>query len=161
MFDPQTEAAEAKRKADELARAAKSAEEAAAARAWQEKVAADNERKRLAVEAENAQRAQEQLQLVNDHATQNAEAVLPQVVAPPKAEGQSVRHALNYEVTDIWALVRSNPGLVEIKPRRREILEFLNMLDSGATPPSVAGLRVWRETKSSTRAAREKEVVEV
>ena len=109
-----------------------------------------------------SRRAQEQLQLVNDVAKQSVEALAP-VVAPPKAEGQTVTYTLNYDVTDVWELLRHNPGLVEVTPRRREILEFLNRLAEATAPllPSVPGLTVRREVKSGTRQSKPQKAIEV
>lgn len=150
--------AELKRLADEaeaIARAAreKAAAEAAAARSEAEAKAAaeraEAEQKRLQAEAAaKAQAAQERVD-------QQVQALAP-VAAPVKAEGQSVRRAWLWEVTDIHMLYRAHPNLVRLEENKSAIRELLEL---GVT--NIKGLRAWQETKSGTRQIRQGTLIDV
>jgi colicin import membrane protein len=150
------EAAKIREEANRLAAAARTAAEAERAKQAAEIAAKEAEIRRLRMEEELARKAQEAQQRVHDLAKQEAEMSLPPVVAPVKAEGQIVREVWCHEVTDMHALYRANPGLVELKPRTREINELLNR---GIT--SIPGLRTWKEVRSSARATATPKAIEV
>lgn len=107
------------------------------------KDAAEAERIAKALEAEK----QRQIEL----AAQQTEALgkAPEVA---KVDGQIVREVTEFEVTDIWALARAHPACVKIEPLRQQIRE---LLDLGI---KVAGIRTWKETKSSVRMTKGKTV---
>jgi colicin import membrane protein len=160
-------AAEARRKAEAEAQAARekasrelaatrSAKEQEEAKLRAEQAAARAEIERLKMEERLRIQEQEAQQRVHDLAKQEAEMSLPPVVAPVKAEGQIVREVWCHEVTDMHALYRGNPGLVELKPRTREINELLN---KGIT--SIPGLRTWKEVRSSARTTATQKAIEV
>lgn len=58
---------------------------------------------------------------------------------------------LDYEVTDIRALYVACPELVELTPKRREILAHLKALQERNLPISIPGLMVREVTKISAR----------
>jgi hypothetical protein len=71
---------------------------------------------------------------------------------PERAEGQSVRQDWDFEVTDVWLLARMHPGCVEVRPRRREIIDLLR------TGNQLAGIRAFQVVRSTTRTVKQKEV---
>ncbi len=73
------------------------------------------------------------------------EAPAPVSILPTRTEGQNVREEWAFDVTDIWALVRSHPMCVTVEPRRAEIKALLN------AGHKVAGVRAWKETKAGVR----------
>lgn len=144
--------AEAERAAQEAA--AQAAAKAAAAKSAAEREAiearAKAEAMRIALEAEKQALRQGELR------NQEIES-LPTVQAPTRTEGQTVRAVWLFEVTDIWLLARTNPGLVRIEPCRQEINEVIGRLaEAGAGEPKVAGLRIWKETKVGVRTGKDR-----
>lgn len=78
-----------------------------------------------------------------------AEAKIAQLEVPisqPKAAGQVVRETWDYQVVDIWKLVKARPDLCNITVKRRETLEVL-----AAGVRDIPGLRVFKEVKSGVR----------
>ncbi len=116
-------------------------------------------------EVEKQRLAEEQTRLANERAKaeklaiaeqarqsaladQQREAVGPAVVAV-QASGQTSRETFDYDVTNLWALARAHPGLVEITPRRQEILDLLNKHGM----KELAGLRIFSTIKTTIRTA--------
>lgn len=128
----------------------KAQEEARAARNEQERIAAEArakvESERIAKEADAAAKRAEEL-------TKQQVESLPPPALPTKAEGQIVREEWNFEVTDIWLLVRMHPGFVRVEVNRQEIKEAIAR---GAR--SIQGLRIYHETKVSVRTGKEKAI---
>jgi hypothetical protein len=78
-------------------------------------------------------------------AKQAVEAVGP--AAPlQKARGQVVKAVWTFEITDVWLLARTNPGLVRIDPNTSEIHQVIAL---GAR--DIKGMRIFEVVKSSTR----------
>lgn len=157
------ERAEAQRKIEEEQR--KVAEEARrkaeaeilAARCEADKAAAEArakaEQARIAAEAEARQKIEA------ERAAQQLQAI-PVSPAGNKADGQVVREVWDFEVTNVWDLVRARPDLVSIEPRRREICEAVALMVSTGEP-KIPGLRIWKEVRAGVRLGREKKVIDV
>jgi len=75
-----------------------------------------------------------------------AQSVPAPVAAPPRPTGTTVRQPWNFEVTDIKALLDAAPDLVEITPRRNQILDRIR-----AGTREIPGLRIYQETKVGVR----------
>ncbi len=82
--------------------------------------------------------------------TQAIEAVTS-VPAPEKPQGQTVREEWEFDVTNIWDVVRANPGLVEITLRKRETRECIEAIARTGAQPKIPGLRIWKEVKVGVR----------
>lgn len=153
--------AEARAKAEALMKAAKTeadrieAEararrqaEAAAARAESDRIAAEARAKaeleRIAAEAEAAKKRNDELQLQALEASRPTEAA-------SKAMGQTVREDWDFEVTNIWDVVRTNPGLVEVTLRKRETRECIEALARTGAEPRIPGLRITKKVKVGVR----------
>jgi len=121
--------AEARRAEEQAARAESLKTEAARTRANN---AAEEARNR-AVEANRA---------AQDKQTEVLEAML----APTPATPAGVREELDYEVTDIAALYKAAPHLVELTPRRKEILAVLKRIpaESDVTIPGITVRKVMK-----------------
>jgi len=90
----------------------------------------------------------ERLAAIEERAEQEAEAAGPPVEAP-KAKGQVVKPDWDFEVTDIWKLLREHPTLCNVEPRRADIL-----LQVRAGRRELAGCRIFETMKVTTRAGR-------
>ena len=130
---------EARAKAEAEAKAAKSDDDRIAAEAR-----AKAEMERIAAEAEAAKKRNDELQL------QALEASRPTETAS-KATGQTVREVWDWEVTNVWDLVRVNPGLVKVEPRSREIGECIEALARTGAEPRIPGLRITKRVKVGVR----------
>ncbi len=127
---------------------AKQREEKELARIAEEKRNA--EMQRLAQEQASAKAQLEaQEQEARERATQAGEALGGPVVAAT-AKGQTSKEVHDYEVTDVWLLVRTNPGLVKVEAIRSEILNLLN--NHGVR--EIKGLRIFPVVKNQIRAGR-------
>lgn len=93
-------------------------EKAAAAKNELERAKAEAERQRLADEQAKALRAAEA------QAKAAADAIVP-VAAPAKRTGTQLKRSVEFTVTDVLALAKAHPELVEIKPRDGEIRKAL------------------------------------
>lgn len=134
-----------KAEADRKAREAKNAAEAAAA--------AETQREIERQQALAASTSIEQMAAVNDRFSEQS-AALPIYVAP-KAEGQTTKPDVDFEITDLWLLARSHRTCVDITPRKSEIKELLK---AGVT---LAGVRSWNVVRSTVRASREPAAIEI
>lgn len=146
---------EERRKGEEARRRA--AAEAAAARNEAERQAAEERAKKEAVRM--AAEAEARLKAEEERRAQEQMALAP-TPAPIRAEGQISKPVWLWEVTDIWTLARTQPGLVEITPRRQQINEVIVSLAS-AGPPKIAGLRIWEEMKVGVRLGRTPQPIDV
>ena len=86
--------------------------------------------------------AQKNLELL-----EQAKEQLGPAPAPPKAEGQTIREQWDFELTNIWGLVKARPDLVDPRPKRREILEVIN----GQGVREIKGLRIFQTVKIGVR----------
>lgn len=130
--------AEAKAKAD--AEAAKERARIAAEEA--EKRRQENEA-RIKAEAEDASKRAAEL------SCQDVQTLAPAPVLH-KAKGQSVKEDWEFEVTNVFDLLRARPDLVNPIPRTAEIKQAIDML-AVSGEPKIAGLRIFRQVKVSTR----------
>jgi len=123
---------------DDDAEAAKAKEEA-------ERVAAAAEAERVRVAAEAADQKR-----IADEA---AAAAQTSGLVVNTAATSGVKFDLDYEVEDIAALHAKHPQLVELSPRRSEILSMLKMLAPSSPDglPTLAGLKVIKKPRVSTR----------
>lgn len=135
---------------ERVLREQRKAEEEARAKAAAEAAAARNEAERIAAQ----KRAEEQAKLIAERAAQELEAITPAAL-PTKADGQVVKPVWRFEVTDVWLLARTSPGLVRIEPNRSEINEVITRL-AAAGEPKIPGLRIWNEVQVTTRTAKPK-----
>lgn len=67
----------------------------------------------------------------------------PPVAAPAKIAGVQMRTVWKYEVTDILALYKARPDLVNLEPNGRAIL--------AALPADLPGVKAWQETTATSR----------
>lgn len=132
---------EANRKAREEAAAARNAEEQAAA----EKRRQDNEA-RIKAEAEAASKRAAELSC-QDVATLKPAPVLQ------KASGQSVKEVWEFEVVNPFDLFRARPDLVTLTAKAGEIKAAIDLL-AVSGEPKIAGLRIFRQVKVSTRSTK-------
>lgn len=139
-------AAEAERQKQEAERKAREAEEQARraevlkTKAAQDKAnAAAEEARRLSYEA--AQKAQ----------AEQTKALEQTLASVQTAAPAGVKEELDYEVTDIAALYRAAPQLVELSPRRKDILAALKQLQAANLPTTIPGLTIKKVLKISTR----------
>ena len=130
---------EAERKALEAEEQARRAEVLKTKAAQDKATAAAEEARRLSYEA--AQKAQAEQ-------TKALEQTLASVQSPALA---GVKEELDYEVTDIAALYRAAPQLVELSPRRKDIIALLKQLQAAGLPFTVPGLTIKKVMKISTR----------
>ena len=146
----------ARLEAERIERERKEQEEAAAAQIERERQAALANAKSIEEQDEIERKACEQQRIVQenlDYHTRKQQLELVASIKPPeRAEGQSVRQDWDFEVTDVWLLARMHPGCVEVKPRRREIIDLLR------TGNQLAGIRAFQVVKSTTRTAKKVEV---
>lgn len=129
--------------------------EQAKARAAQ---AAENERL-AAIERERAKElakatTHEELDKVQEKFDARAQQGGPVVLAPQKADNQTVREDWQYEVFDIWALARAHPGCIKIEGRA---LEIKSALKAGV---NLAGVRAWKVTTAGVRLPRQTKAIE-
>lgn len=130
----QQEAEEAERKAHELRmRAAQSAADAETAR---ERMLADQARQK----AEEEQRKADALARQAGQSFMGAHQASLTVMDNPKTKGTSV--VLDYEVQDIQRVYECAPHLVELTPKRRDILAFLNGQKLQGLPVGLPGLKI-------------------
>ena len=149
-FEARKRAEEEERKRQEEIRKA----EHAAAQAKNEAARKKAEEERARLEKERAEAEAKRLaesEANRERAAQAAEAVGGPVL-PQTAPGHSAKEVYDYEVTDIWLLVRTNPGVVKVEPIRGEILRLLN--EFGVR--EIKGLKIFPIVKNqiSTRAPR-------
>jgi hypothetical protein len=104
------------------------------------------------IEREAADRQRDEQERLEREARLQQLAALSTIKQPDRAEGQSVRQDWDFEVVDVWALARMHPGCVEVKPRRREIIDLLR------TGNTLAGIRAFQVVKSTTRTTKRQEV---
>lgn len=67
------------------------------------------------------------------------------------ARTSGVKYEPDYEVTDIHALYRHHADLVELTPKRREILNRIKSLMVGTDLPTIPGLNITKKAVVSTR----------
>lgn len=67
------------------------------------------------------------------------------------ARTSGVKYEPEYEVTDIHALYRHHADLVELTPKRREILNRIKSLMVGDELPTIPGLSITKKAVVSTR----------
>jgi len=146
----------ARLEAERIERERKEQEEAAAAQIERERQAALANAKSIEEQDEIERHACEQQRIVQENLDYQARKQQLELVAsikpPDRAEGQSVRQDWDFEVVDVWLLARMHPGCVEVKPRRREIIDLLR------TGNTLAGIRAFQVVKSTTRTAKKVEV---
>jgi hypothetical protein len=151
--------AEAERKAAAEAEAERQRIAAAANAAKSKLEKARLEKERLALEARmKAEAEAREAQRIKDEAAAKAEAERQDALAKQaveavgpaapmqKARGQVVKAVWTFEITDIWLLARTNPGLVRIEPNTSEINQVIAL---GAR--DIKGMRIFEVVKSSTR----------
>lgn len=144
---------EAERKRKEAEAAALAEAELRKARGTAAKKAAEARAKQEADRiAEEAAKEAQRLQELRD---QEITALAP-VAVPVRAEGQTVRPRWEFEVIDIWKLVRTNPGLVRVEVNRSEINQAIEALAEAMGTPVIPGLRIWRETQVGVRLPKAK-----
>ena len=68
-----------------------------------------------------------------------------QEASQSKVKGSSV--VLDFRVTDIHALYKSNPRLVKLEEKRRELLEHLNLMKENGETPSLPGIEVFESVR--------------
>lgn len=148
------DAAEAKTAAEKrkaAAAQAKAEQEAASARAAQEE----------------AERASQQAEIDAAEARDTAaEANATTVIAePPRAAGAAIREVVEFEVTDIEAfyawdaerrrearkLNRTLPTFVKMEVKRRDFLEYINMMDATSLA-SIPGITFTKFTRAAVRS---------
>lgn len=95
-----------------------------------------------------------QLDAAQERASNAQAAVFTAPMAPTRAQGQTVKADLDITVTDIWALARAHPGMVNIEPRLSEIKAAIR---SGA---KVAGV-TYKEIFKSQTLGRAQKAIEV
>lgn len=143
----QREAQEARERAAQ-AEALRQQQEAAAKAARDAAASGDAakaaEAQRLADEAEQAQLEAE---LSQSEFSAPAEATK----LPAAAKGASVKVAWDFEVTDILALFKAYPHLVELSVKRADAKAFINL--SNVDPTKIPGIRAFEATKVAVRAA--------
>lgn len=136
---------------------AKAAAEMAAARNAADRAAAEArakaEQARIAAEAEARQKIEA------ERAAQQLQAI-PAAIVGNKAAGQVVREVWDFEVSNVWDLVRARPDLVSIEPRRREIGEAVALM-AATGEPKIPGLRIWKEVKAGVRLGAERKSIDV
>ena len=138
------EAAEAQRKQREAEEAEARAERLRLG-AEQAAAEAESRKQRQAAEAaaqlaaEEARKAQQLAAQAGAHGMQAHQASIV-VMDNPKVKGASV--VLDYEVTNLHLLYQAAPHLVELTPKRRDILQFLNSQKEQGLTPSLPGLQV-------------------
>lgn len=137
------QAAEAERLRLEAERAKREAEEAAKRAANADQMTLDDVASQAAAkaEAEAAERARLEAQ-------QKAAQAAIAATSPSVAKAKPV---LDYTVTDIVALYRACPDLVDLTPKRREILARLKAMQDRDIPPAIPGIQVTEVFKVSTR----------
>lgn len=79
---------------------------------------------------------------------------------PPAVEGQVVKQAWKWEVTDKWELARERPGLVRVEANASEINRSIKAAEERGEHPRIPGLRIWQETQCGVRTEK-KETVNV
>ena len=149
-----------KEKAEAERRAAEAAARAAAEEARRVEAEAAAERARIAAEARAAETAQADLvrraqaaeaeRIAAQQAAARAQAAAAAAIeatkfAAPAVDG--VKAELDYEVEDIHALYAAMPSLVDLTPKRRDILAMLNRLVASGAVPQIAGLKVVEKIK--------------
>lgn len=148
----QREAEEAKRRAEEeAARAAKAAEEAL----WNEgndaaklKEEAEEKERLAAEERARAAKAEEELQA----AREDSHGKMSLVNAATQAEAtKGVKWVYDFEVEDIHKVYAANRSLVDVTPKRSQILAAIaEQIDMGFEP-EIPGLRISKNPKVQTR----------
>jgi hypothetical protein len=146
----------ARLEAERIERERREQEEAAAAQIERERQAALAAAKSIEEQDEIERKACEQQRIVQEnldyHARKQQLELVASIAPPDRADGQCVRYAWDFKVTNMMELVRMHPGCVEMKPRRREIIDLLSM------GHKVAGIEAFQVVKSTTRAAKKVEV---
>lgn len=133
--------AEAKAKAD--AEAAKERARIAAEEA--EKLRQENEA-RIKAEADAASKRAAEL------SCQDIQTLAPAPVLQ-KASGQSVKEVWEFEVVNPFDLFRARPDLVTLTAKAGEIKAAIDLL-AVSGEPKIAGLRIFRQVKVSTRSTK-------
>lgn len=160
-------AAEAKAKADaEVAKARDESERIAALRRKEERDAAiaasiestaakmrdereAAEKRRIETEARIRSEAEAASKRAAELACQDVQTLAPAATLQ-KAAGQVVKEEWEFDVSNIFELLRARPDLVKIEPRTAEIKAAIDML-AVSGPPKIAGLNIRRAVKVSTR----------
>ncbi len=129
-------------------------------RVKKEQEALDAERRQKEKEAADAAREQERLanlakpqpkkEVAAEVKVEQTKTALRQVqaavvVAPSRASGLTVKHPIDFEITDDAALYAVRPEFFTLEPRRSVIKAAINK------NTKLPGLRVWEETKTSVR----------
>lgn len=110
---------------------------------------AENAARRLAEErAAEAMRAETNRQA---EIQRMADAQRHAAMIAETAKTSGVRYEPEFEVTDIHALYRHHADLVELTPKRREILSRIKSLMVGDGLPSIPGLYITKKAVVSTR----------
>lgn len=112
-----------------------------------------NEIERAKFAALAVARNTEEMEAIQEQACEQAASV--PVVEVNKANGQQVKDEWEYEIFDLWALVKNHPNCIKPEPIRSEIKR---MLDAGFT---LAGVRAKKVVKSSVRLPASARLLEV
>ncbi len=146
---------DAKRLADEAERKEREAEEARIAAEQLEmqrfQEMEDGKRKaaeKLRLEALRATQAAEAAERAEEEARKKAMAASMAAMAAPV---QGTKAQLDYEIEDIARLYSAAPQLVTLTPKRRELLEFINLQRERGLPVGLPGIKVVENFKTSSR----------
>ncbi len=147
-----------RRKAEAIAQKER---ERIAAEQRQKEIEAQKELQRMRAEATNqamrdaadaqAKANLERIQQLSEQ--KQAELIqLPGPKSEQRPEGVRVARPWKWEVTDLEALYKARPDLVELVPRGRSIQDHIrNATTKGVYDANVAGLRVWQEVQIGVR----------
>lgn len=138
-----------RREAEAKVGAAAAAEAAAKAQQEAEK-RAEAERQRVAAAAEAA--AKEAAEIAAARASIQVEN-LGGPAERVRSEGQTVKTEIEFETTDIHLLYRHHPNCVTLTESRQAIRDLIN-----AGVRQIKGVRMWEETKVSTRQRQPKTI---
>lgn len=130
-------AAEAQRQQEEAARKLREAEEQAR-RAEVLKTKAAQDKANAAAEQARVQ-AQEATRKAQEEQTRMLEKSLASVAVAAPA---GVKEELDFDLVDVAALYRAAPHLVDLTPKRREILAALKQLQAANLPVNIPGLTI-------------------
>lgn len=130
--------AEETRKAEERARIeAERAQEEARMSAFDDAKAPENASRAVQEAADRAAQSFMVVEAERKTKEEEAEKAKMQIAAPVKG----TKAEWDFEVENIHTLYKHNPMLVELSPKRREILEFLKRFTPGSSP-EIPGLKV-------------------
>lgn len=126
-----------------------------------ERLAREREEQRLRDEAEKARKAAEVAVTEEQHAAATQQAkqaeheaakvaaapIVAHVAAPVRVSGVSAAATWTFELLSVEELAKSRPELVQITPRRAEILTRIR-----AGELNIPGLRIFEDIKTTVRA---------